>query len=351
MGTATYHIAVIGSGMIANQSHIPALKLLESRIGRVTVCGRNERTVQQTAERYGISGICTDRTDFLGREKPDLIIITTPNASHTSWIRAGLEAGCHVVCEKPLCISGREAVELYALAEKKGLLLVCCQNMRFRPDFMAAKACLESGTLGDVYYAQFDRIRRRGIPGWGSFCSREANLGGAMADIGVHLLDSLLWMLGNPQVESVLGTANNRIAREVPGTAPCKAELFDVEDFSAGMLRTKEGISISFKAAWAANQPEETAIRILGTQGGLELPGGKVYQDCGDTLLEGQPLGEYDALPYAGHYYLLRNVLDVLDGRDHLVVKPEETINVCKTLELFYRSAEENREVKGSELW
>ena len=370
MGNETFTAAVIGSGMIANQGHIPAYLQFPDRVSLRAVCGRNEATTLETARRYGIEHFYTSPAELLEREKPDIVSICTPNQSHRELVELALNMGCHVICEKPVALHYADAKALYELAARKGKLLVACQSVRFQRPWFAAKEYIEEGHLGQIYFAQFDRVRRRGIPTWGSFHRQSESGGGAMADIGVHALDGLLWILGNPEVESVTGFASNAIAKTerdviydlrecgafsgAPSSARFDPEQFDVEEFASGCIRTKNGIAIQFKAAWAANAPNENSMTILGSKGGLTLPQLKLYSTLGRNQTDMEPrlfpLGEFDDIPFGGHRYLIRHTLNVLSGSEDLLITPAQTLNICKTLDLFYRSAAMGREVFEFEL-
>lgn len=251
-----YTAAVIGSGMIANEGHIPACLAMNERVNLRAVCGRNPDTIAQTAKRYGIPGSYTDVEEMLEKVKPDIVSVCTPNQTHAQCVSMALKAGCHVLCEKPVGLNSAEVKALYALAEKQNRLLIACQTLRFQPEWMQARKLVQSGELGEIIAAGFDRIRSRGIPTWGGFHRKAVSGGGAMADIGVHLLDGLLWMLGNPKVISVTGFASDQLTKANPdlccptessgaGTAQVsnagyQGEQFDVEEYAVGIARPEQ---------------------------------------------------------------------------------------------------------------
>lgn len=361
-----YTAAVIGSGMIANEGHIPAFLAMKDRVELRAVYGRNPATVTQTAIRYGISERYTEVEDMLKKVKPDIVSICTPNQSHMHFATMALNSGCHVICEKPVGLNFRDVKSLYSLAEKQNRLLIACQTLRFQPEWMQAKKMVQDGELGEIICVRFDRIRSRGIPSWGAFHRKSISGGGAMADVGVHLLDGVLWILGNPKVISVTGFVSNQFTMTHPDLI-CLPEcsgastaivpsynyqnmLFDVEDFAVGIARLETGIPLSFQAAWAANLPEQTRIQILGTKASLSIPEMRINDGTRSWLLP-----KINYIPrfggaFSGHKYLLEHVLNVLDGNAQLLISAEEINNVSSALELFYRSSELKREVFSSEL-
>lgn len=356
--------------MIANEGHIPAFLEMGDRIQLKAVCGRNVCTVSETANRFGIPFCYTQAEEMLEAVQPEVVAICTPNQSHAGYAALALEAGCHVICEKPLGLDSRQVKKLYELAEKNDRYLVACQSLRFQPEWIQAKKLIREGTLGEIVSVRFDRIRSRGIPTWGGFHRKTDSGGGAMADIGVHMLDGLLWMLGNPKVISVAGFASDKLVKSTAGLL-CAPELssaadgevscggydsaeFDVEEYAAGIARLENGIPLSFQAAWAANLPERTSIQILGTKASLTLPQMRMHdgKTAWTQAIDGdirRTFSRYEGA-FTGHKYLLEHMLDVLDGSAQLQITPDETINVCCALDLFYRSVSRRRETFITEL-
>lgn len=166
-----------------------------------------------------------------------------------------------------------------------------------------------------------------------------------MADIGIHALDAMLWMLGSPQVSAVSGFTSDRIIHSERGviydlkesgafSGVHTARRFnpaecDVEEFASGSLRTDAGISLNFKVAWAANLSDRNNMMILGDKSGLTLPELKLYGTLGENQTDFSPrlfgLGEYDDRPFAGHYYLIRHVIGVLNGTESLMITPSRS--------------------------
>ena len=127
-----------------------------------------------------------------------LIVVATPNASHYALARAALEAGKHVVVDKPFVVSSAEGDDLIALAKEKGLLISVFQNRRWDNDFLTLRSCIESGALGQVhsYYAHFDRYAPQVKARWKE---EEQPGAGVLWDLGSHLIDQALQLFGQPR--------------------------------------------------------------------------------------------------------------------------------------------------------
>ena len=206
-------VAVIGCGMIANIAHIPAYRSHADRCTVVAVCSHSRATAEQTAQRFDIPGVYDDAETMLRETRPDLVSVCVPNGLHKAMTLLALSYGAHVFCEKPVALTYADAREMYDAAEKAGKTLMACQVLRCNPEYRFAKECMDNGTLGDVYYSEFSLIRRRGVPKWGEFHRREASGGGVFCDLGVHMVDAALWVMGSPRVKAVNGMASSEIAR------------------------------------------------------------------------------------------------------------------------------------------
>ena len=197
-------VAVIGAGQIANSAHIPAWKSTEG-VEIVAVVDNRENVAEITAKRYNIPNVYKDYKVMLEEIKPDIVSVCTPNNFHKPCAIAALEAGAHVLCEKPLSVSEKDAREMYDVAHRCGKYQMASQSMRFDTRTKAAKALYDTGIVGDPYYVQANLVRRRGIPKWGFFHMKEYNTAGPGFDLGVHVLDLLLWFMGSPAPISVSG--------------------------------------------------------------------------------------------------------------------------------------------------
>lgn len=357
-----FKVCIISCGMITNSAHIPAYRHFKDDFEIVAVCDINEQSAKDTAERHGIAKYYTDAEEMLKTEKPDVVSVCVPNCFHKQYTMLALSYGCNVLCEKPVAFTLADAKEMYGYAKQQGKLLMACQSMRFTPDRLAAKDYIDQKGCDGIYYGEFARIRRRGIPTWGAFHINKVSCGGAFVDIGVHMLDALVWLMGNPKIKSVKGiTLQNHkyeigslkgsgaLSGEVHNARKFDPEEMDVEDFSTGTLYFENGASVAFKVAWAANMPEASDIVLVSKDYGIDTVKGKIlFGEDGEEMLEHKPC-PYD-VPFPGHIYIVENLLGVLNGTAQPIVTPEETINVATILELFYKSAELGREVSVKEL-
>lgn len=348
--------------MIANSAHIPAYKRFANDFNIVAVSDINAEAAENTAKRRGIDKWYTDAEKMLAECRPDVVSVCVPNCFHKEYTMLALSYGANVLCEKPLAFTKKDAEEMFLAAKTHGKFLMACQSMRFTPDRLAAKKYIDACGEKDFYYIELSRVRRRGIPFWGAFHISGISGGGAFVDIGIHMLDAAIWMTGNSDVLSVSGVKYKNHANEigdlvgsgaltghVDSIRKFRPEEMDVEDFSAGCVKFKNGAIMNFKVAWAANQPEEATLKLVGKSVGINIPSGEIYKglDPVEKLCDEEL--EYDG-HFPGHCYLVRNMRDVLINGAEPCVTPEETIACAEITEAFYRSAETGREVFVNEL-
>jgi predicted dehydrogenase len=358
-----YKVALIGAGMIANAGHIPAWKNLAGQAEIVGIFNHHMERAAHTAERHGIPRAYDDCDRMLSDLKPDIVSITTPNAWHKVYTLKALQAGAHVLCEKPVATSHADAVEMYEAAEAAGRVLMISQTMRFTTNAEAAKEIAASGQLGEVYYAETSSLRRRGTPTWGRFHIKADSGGGPLYDIGVHSLDALLWIMGNPRVVAASGMTYTKLANRDEGLITSLADSgapvgvydprpydyreFDVEDLAVGFLRLEGGATVAIKASWAANAPAGTGgTLLLGTKGGLRLQPLTLVTNMGSYQVDVTPYAPpMPDIPFYGHWRATAHMIDVLEGKQEQLVKRAEVLNVIRALEALYQSAAEGREI------
>ena len=348
-----FKVCIIGCGMIAEAAHIPAYRNFKD-FTITAICDTNIQKVTDAAKRNEIPNFYSDAEEMLLKEKPDLVSVCVPNFLHKDFCALALKHNANVLCEKPLAFTEKDAVELFSLAKKQNKTLMACQSMRFTPDRLLAKKLIDENIIGEIYYGEFSRIRRRGLPRWGTFHIKKFSCGGAFVDIGVHMVDALIWLLGNPELKSISATTNlchkddegalvSTGARTgvVNNSRPFFVDEIDVEDFSSGSLLFKNNLRVNFTVAWNANMPESSNINLIGKNNGIYLPECKLID--GNSIKELKPeTDRFAGNSFPGHFYVIEDFLKVLKNEKEPIIKPEETINVAKIIENVYKSAQNN---------
>ncbi len=268
----TVRIGIIGSGGIAG-AHARSYKQLPD-VEIVAVADVIPGKAEEFVRRFELGGAKAfeDHRDLLALDL-DGVSVCTPNVAHHRTSVDALNAGKHVLTEKPMAVTLEQAVEMARAAKKAGRILTVGFQPRYDPNMQMVTGIVQSGELGKVYYVETGGGRRRGIPG-GTFVRKDLAGAGAMADIGCYSLDMALNALGYPKPLTVSAYTGNLL-----GTSPKyfrDAAHFEVEDFGVALIRLEGDVVLNFKISWAMHMDTLGATMFLGTDAGLKVtsPGG-----------------------------------------------------------------------------
>jgi predicted dehydrogenase len=268
-------IGIIGAGGITTGAHLPAFKELSGRCDVVAICDVQKETAQKVAAEAGIESVFSSHQEMLEKAKLDAVIVATPNRFHREPAIDALRAGKHVLCEKPLGIDGEDARQMCAAARDAGKLLQVGLQGRFFAPSQYLKEFIDEGGLGPIYYARAWALRRRKVPAWGVFIDKEKQGGGPLIDIGVHVLDLTMWLMGNPKPVSASGKTWNHL-----GTNPelmnewgsYDRSKFTVEDFAVGLIRFENGAVVTLESSFMANiEGDPYQTQLMGEKAGALL--------------------------------------------------------------------------------
>ncbi|MFU8868012.1 Gfo/Idh/MocA family protein [Natronococcus sp.] len=257
---------IVGLGNIGRYHAERLLELDVPLVGGMDVAA-DART--RFARRYDVD-VYDDHHELY--DAVDAVIVTTPNKYHEEYAVDAFDRGLHVLLEKPLAHSIESAERIAsAAADSDGYCMVGFNN-RFANTVRIVRNRIERGELGDVTHIEANYVRRRGIPGRGSwFTRRQIAGGGALIDLGVHAIDLALHLLGDPAVAEVTGVTRGEFGSreeyaylEMWGDDAGPAG-FDVDDSASAFIRTADDRSISLEVAWATNRPENNEFVVRGT--------------------------------------------------------------------------------------
>ena len=347
-------IAIIGVGGIARKSHLPAYKKLEAdgRARIVAVCDANADTAKAAASEFSVPHVFTDYAPMLALDEVDAVDVCTPNYLHKQPVLDAFAAGKHVLCEKPLAINAVEGAEMVAAGHRAGKQLQVGLNVRFDAAPQAVKRFIDDGKIGEIYYARAHALRRRGAPGWGVFTQKDKQGGGPLIDIGVHMLDLTLWLMGHPEPVAVTGATYTKFGtREgVLGLlGQWDPKNFTVEDFAAGFIRFQNGATLTLESSFLANlERNEMNTHLFGTEGGVFLNpfdgnSTRLYREESGTLTDSTPV----FLPTVNsHEAEIRAFVQALLDDTPVLVPGEQGLMVTRLLDALYESSETGREVR-----
>ena len=259
-------VGVIGLGM--GRAHIDGWRQ-HPQVDVVAIADTDPQRLAQVGDSHAIAARHSDALALLATEALDVVSICVPNKFHLPLTLAAIDAGCHVLCEKPMALSAAEGRQMLDAAQAAGKRLMINFSYRFSAQSRALKAQVDAGFFGDFYFGRSVWHRRRGMPGFGGWFGQKALAGGGpLIDLGVHRLDLALWLMGYPQPTWVMGSTYDPIAR---AAAARSGKAFDVEDLAAAFIRFDNGASLVLEASWAAHirEAELMETRLLGTRAGL----------------------------------------------------------------------------------
>lgn len=339
-------IGVIGSGGIAQGAHLPGYKACPE-VEIVAVADVFEKTAQAAAEKFNVPNIYTDYEKMLKTEELDAVSVCTPNFMHKDAAVAALKAGKHVLVEKPMAMNAKECDAMLKAAKESGKKLQVGFNNRFSGGAQALKRFVESGDMGNIYYARAQALRRRGIPGWGVFTQKDKQGGGPLIDIGVHILDLTLWLMGHPKPVAVSGTYRQDFGKrkDILGLmGQWDTENFTVEDFAVGFVRFENGATLVLESSFVANiESDVFNTQLLGTEGGCTSSPVKMFFEKNKTLIDATPV----SLPnVATHTAEIRHFVDAILNDTPVYVPGEQGAMVTRIIDGIYKSSESGKEVK-----
>jgi predicted dehydrogenase len=300
-----------------------------------------------------------DYTEMLKLLDLEVVSVALPNHLHAPVTIAALNAGKNVLCEKPLACSASETAAMVSEACRTGRKLMVCFNYRFRDDARWLMGMRDSGRMGSIYYARAGWIRNSGIPGFGGwFTTKEKSGGGPLIDLGVHILDLTLWLMGYPQPVAVSGqtfAAFGPNRRKTFGSnAPAGPGGFDVEDLAAGFVRFANGAALQIETSWASHTKpgrDDYFVNLYGTEGGAELYVAN-YTDR-DTLAFfseecGQPVLVKPAIVNraGGHELAVAHIIDCVRSNRPVESTGEQGHALMRIIDALYESSQTGREVR-----
>ncbi|MFC6652938.1 Gfo/Idh/MocA family protein [Paenibacillus rhizoplanae] len=353
-----YRVGVIGCGGIANGKHLPALSR-QDKVQVVAFCDIIKERAEAAAEQYGSaeSAVYTDYQELLKDASIDIVHVLTPNDAHAEISIAALEAGKHVMCEKPMAKTAADAKRMAEAAKRTGKKLTIGYDNRFRQDSQYLKKVCEAGELGHIYYAKAHAIRRRAVPTWGVFLDEEKQGGGPLIDIGTHALDLTLWMMDNYKPKVVLGTKYHELSQKEDAAnawGPWDPKKFTVEDSAFGMIVMENGATITLEASWALNSldVDEAKCSLSGTEAGADMKNGlringenhsKLYTN--EIELGAGGVAFYEGKEEKSTDVELRKWIEAIEQDKDPVVTPEHAYVVSRILEAIYESAQTGKAV------
>jgi len=344
-------VGIIGVGGIAKGAHIPGYLSVSDKVEIYALCDIIPERAEKRAKELGVEHVFTDFNDLVAMKEIDVVSVCTSNYAHAPATIAALEAGKHVICEKPMAKTAEEAEEMIKAYKKSGKLLTIGYQWRFDPEIQALKRHIEAGDFGNIYYAKAIATRRRGVPARGDFLNLEKQGGGPLVDIGTHALDLTLYLMNNHEPDVVLGSSYNEIAHKgcLNNWGDFDPKDYQVEDAAFGLVKMKNGATVSLETSWLMNIMEDEIFgtEVYGSKAGAVFHAGKpvtIVNEAYDRVNVNQVVRRNSNLN--GYQAEIAHFIDcVIQGKEPLV-KPEEALAVMKIQDAIYKSQKTKQAIK-----
>lgn len=355
MESKRLRVGVIGAGV--GELHLAGYSKLP-RVDIAALAGLDDDRVRRVAAQYSVPQTFREYADLLAAPDIDAVSVCLPNALHLPVTVAALEAGKHVLVEKPLARTADEGRAMIEAARAHERILMIAFNHRYRSDVQWIKQYIESGAIGRVYYAKAHWMRRAGIPRLGSwFVSKEQAGGGPLVDLGVHVLDMAMYLMGEPHATAVSANAYAEFGPRGQKNWDLRNQFsnerlpYEVEDLATAFVRLEGGATLLLEASWATHSAagDDFGVTLYGTEGGVELMVRnythentvRVFHDVAGAPIDIAPKirkgGGHDSVTE-------RFVAAVLDGAPQ-IPSADDGLRRAAIIDACYRSAAEGREV------
>ncbi len=342
-------VGIIGVGGIANAHMAGWLDNPNAEL--VAGCDVVENVLHTWGAKYGITKMTTKTSELFNDPDIDIIDICTPNNYHAPLAIAALQAGKHVLCEKPLAPNPGLIKDMIAARDASGKMLMTAQHFRFSGVAKAMKAELDTGVLGEIYHARSWMLRRAAAPTRPGFILKDQATGGACIDIGVHILDLTLWFMGNPKPVSVTGVSRTELAHK-PGAfsiwGGAIPQEMNVEEFASAFVRFENGATLILEVSWLLHhdtEGEDMQMWLYGKNGGSHWPKCEIYQSNNATQqLTNRTLKLTKDIRPAHAQECVEFAQAIVEGKPS-PVPAEQSLQVLSILDAVYKSQETGREV------
>ena len=341
-----FRVGFIGAGGIA-RTHMKYLNQIPG-VEIVAAADVVDDNLAKAKNEYKVQRSYKDYMEMLKAEKEmDAVSVCTPNGLHAPNTIAALEAGKHVIVEKPMAMSAKEGQKMLDAANRAGKQLIVGFQYRFSPQSSFVREYATTGQLGNIMYVRCQALRRRGIPNWGVFGRKELQGGGPMIDIGVHIIEAAHYCIGSPRPIAASGqtwTYHGNKPSSVRSAWPnWDHKTYNVEDMACGQIRFDNGCILTIEASFVAHLEKDVFnFQVFGEKGGANWETSQVFHDVGNYMLNSSVgyVGSWDHWEKKmGHF-----VSVCRDGAPN-VSSGEQGLMVQKMLDGVYASAAAGKEV------
>lgn len=344
-------IGIIGVGSISEE-HIKAYQK-NPNVEVYALCDLNDDRVKAMSEKYSVKRIYTDMHEMLKLDELDAVSVCTWNSAHAECAIAALNAKKHVLCEKPMATTHDEAVAMRQASIDNDRLLMIGFVRRYGNDCRILKDFINSDQFGDIYYSKATYLRRNGNPG-GWFGDKSRSGGGPLIDLGVHVIDLVRYLMGNPMPVSVYGVTYQKLGNRsnIKGDREYNSStvgevICDVEDLASALIRFDNGATLSIEASFSLNLKKDVGkIELFGTKGGAKVdPDLEMYTEINDYLADIN-LAMPTSLSFDGLFpNEINHFISCITDNIPCISPADDGVDIMRILGAIYESAKSGHEV------
>jgi predicted dehydrogenase len=327
-------IAIVGLGTVGQSVHLPILsKLPDAEI--VAVCDEEASKAEFVAKKYEIPRFYTNLEEMLKVEEDIVgVDVCTSTFSHRDVAIAALEAKKHVLVEKPLARTQKEALEIVSAAKKNQRKVMVGMNNRFRPDSMILKSMIQGGELGKIYYVKTGWLRKlKTASPW--LTRKEKSGGGVVLDLGIVMFDLGFWLMGYPEVKEVIASNYSHNTK-------------GVEDSSVVFIRMKNGSTLTIESSWSFESDADFYYcDCFGTDGSGSVNPFRIFKRMHGNLVNVTPATHEtpQTLYWKSYDNELKHWVGSLRGLHPIVSTGEEAIHRMKIVDSIYHSSKKGKSI------
>lgn len=325
-------IGLIGAGSIAQNFHLPILMRIQN-VELLAIYDRQYSKAKLIAEKYGIKNACETVEELLEIEGIDAVDICTSTDAHAENSIASLEKGKHVLIEKPAARNYEEALLIQEAANKSGKNVMIAMNQRFRYDAKVLKNYVETGELGKVFYVQAGWLQQKRDAEWHRQIIRSG--GGVLIDLGISIIDSILWIYNFAQVKSVQASMFNHVTD-------------DVEDVCIASIRFEDGSLATFEVSWTLfSEKSHFFTNVYGSEGSAKINPIRLYKSSGDVFksVTNQDVMSKIAIHRKSFESELKHFVNSVLELGPVISSIDQAVETMRIVDALYKSSKMQKEI------
>lgn len=345
-------VGVIGIGSISDM-HIQAYQK-NDQVELVAFCDLHEERLAEKGKQYGVEKLYNNHQALLADQEIDAVSICTWNDSHAEIAIAALEAGKHVLVEKPVSMTVEEAERIEEAVKKSNKILQVGFVRRHADNVKVLKQFIDTDEFGEIYYAKASYLRRYGNPG-GWFSDITKSGGGPLIDLGVHVIDLSWYLMGRPRPVSVSGNSYHKLGNRsnIENLSAYQAADYDpthndVEDLTNALIRFENGASLYVDVSFTLHaKKDETAVKLFGEKGGAEIePELAIILEKNNTILNVDPQIDHLGFDFVKSFdNEINHFVDCCKTGEESIAPIADGVEVMKMLNAIYESAKTGKEI------